>query len=284
MPHGVGHRLTLAEREAVIDGYMEGISSEKLALDFGVSGVAIRKTLQRAGVERRDARECHRTCELDETVFDTLTPESAYWVGMLMSDGYLTEEGLSVNMRLQIGDKAHVEKLQAFLKSTHAVRLNKAATSVGLSVKSPKLYAALQSYGVRPNKSFTAEVAPVLAHNRDFWRGIADGDGSLKNYGGCPRLHLIGSQGTIRQFDEFCAPYLDGYPLKIQICKHSPIWNATMYGNAAMTMMRVLYKSAVVYLDRKKTFADEMAALYKGRTFRVFKKFARLSTSSPAPL
>ena len=272
---GVGKRLSEAERQAVVDLYLGGESSEALAPKFGVSGVAIRKTLHRARVVRRDARECHRTCDLDETVFDAVTPTSAYWVGMLMADGHMGASGKSVNLRLKISDQGHVEKLQRFLKSTHAVRNNKKRTYAALGVKSPRLFVALGAYGVRPNKSLTAEVAPVLAHDRHFWRGLIDGDGCLSDYNRCPGLSLVGSERMIRQFEDFCAPYLDGYPLKTRVCGHSPVWYAGMHGNAAMTMLRVLYSGARVYLDRKKAFADELLSRNKGRVFRTLKKFER---------
>lgn len=280
MTRGVGHRLTLAEQESAVELYAEGASSAKLGSMFGVSGAAILQMLRGRGITPRNARECHRTCELDETVFDSITRESAYWIGVLFADGYMNPSSKALEFRIQARDRAHVEKLQAFLKSTHAVRTNKKGTSVGLSIRSPKLYDVLGGYGVVTRKSLTASVSPVLAHNVDFWRGVIDGDGCLKNYGKCPRVHLIGSEATIQQFATFCAPYLDGYPLKIRICKHSPIWNAMMHGNASMTMMRVLYEDAPVYLDRKKAFADEMAVLYTGRVFRTLKKFVRPSQSS----
>jgi len=287
MPHGVGHRLSLVEQETAVEMYEMGASASAIGRSFDVSSNAVVQLLKRRGIARRNMRECHRTCDLDETVFDTVTPDSAYWIGMLMSDGYMNMAKQAVELRLQARDQAHVEKFRDFMGSTHALQTKKRTASVGIVIRSPRVFDTLWRYGVKPNKSLTAEVVPALAHNRDFWRGMIDGDGCVKNYGACPRMHLIGSEATIRQFEAFCAPYLDGYPLKTRACKHSPrVWNAMMHGNATMTMLRVLYKDAVVYLDRKKAFADEMKTLYAGRTFRTLKKFTRPSAThqnAPAP-
>ncbi len=283
MPHGKGHRLTLVERETAVEMYEMGESATAIGRAFDVSSNAVVQLLKRLGIARRSMRECHQTCSLDETVFDTLTPDSAYWIGMLMSDGYMNTVKHAVELRLQARDRAHIEKFRAFMGSTHAVHTKHKTASVGVVIRSPHLFDTLGRYGVKPNKSLTAEATPELAHSRDFWRGMIDGDGCIKNYKACPRMHLIGSEATIRQFEAFCAPYLDGYPLKTRTCKHSPrVWNAMMHGNAAMTMLRVLYKDAAVYLDRKKAFADEMEALYAGRTFRTLKKFTRPSATPPA--
>lgn len=277
MPQGVGKRLNPAERELIVDLYSEGASSEALAKQFGVSGVAVRKTLARRGVVLRDARECHRTCELNESVFDSITRDSAYWIGMLITDGYIMVKERAIGMALMESDREHVEKFKAFLGSTHSIQQKKKQKAVCLSVKSPRLVAAVAQYGVSPRKSFTAEVCPELAHDRDFWRGVIDGNGSIQHYetGHCPMLSLVGSERIVQQFEAFCAPYLGGYPLKTRICGHSPVWYATMHGNAAMTMLQVLYKNASPVLARKKVEAEALLERYAGHIFRTLKKFTR---------
>ncbi len=63
---------------------------------------------------------------IDETVFDTITQESAYWIGNLMADGniYIGKTG---NPRIALTvaekDREHLIKFGRFLKSTYEILL-----------------------------------------------------------------------------------------------------------------------------------------------------------------
>jgi hypothetical protein len=62
-----------------------------------------------------------------DSIFDTVTEQSAYWMGMLMADGWIFKEKTG-NPRIAITlaekDYAHLVKFSRFLKSTYPILSN----------------------------------------------------------------------------------------------------------------------------------------------------------------
>jgi hypothetical protein len=73
-----------------------------------------------------------------------------------------------------------------------------------ITVCSAELARQLAQFGLTPNRK--AEPVPEeLATSPDFWRGLVDGDGSLKLTPprGIPQLEVVGNPAHIRQLAEF---------------------------------------------------------------------------------
>lgn len=59
-----------------------------------------------------------------DSIFDTITEESAYWMGMLMADGWIFKEktgNLRIAITLAEEDYIHLVKFSRFLKSTYPI-------------------------------------------------------------------------------------------------------------------------------------------------------------------
>lgn len=270
MTRGVGYRLTIDDRAAVKKRYESGESSIVIAERFGVSDVAVRKTLARMGVARRGHRACHVRCTARDNAFDGVDSAAAYWTGWMMSDGYVSDDG-RVELTLQKEDQDAVEKLRRFLGSTHKLQVLK-GRYVRLSLRNPRLRAALIAKGVTARKSHTARVVDNLALDRDFWRGMIEGDGSIANYSNCPRVGLVGSRSAVDQFVIFCRSHTSDYRIEPQAFAHSPrTWFTYVHGRAAMKILHVLYDGAPtsLTLNRKRVIAQKLFAKHGDRVFRV---------------
>ncbi len=271
MTAGVGKRLTRDERARVVHHYQQGLSSAALGRRFGVTDVAIRMTLKRAGIARRGASESHQQYALDETVFDSVTPESAYWAGFLLADGAIcdTEKDSAprIEITLQARDREHVQEFRRFLGAGHPVADRARENSCRLAVRSNRLAQALKNFGVVPRKSLIAEVPEHLAHNVDFWRGVIDGDGDISAPGGCPRLKLVGSLRVTEQFARFCATHVTIE--RVYVAPVHSVFYAQLNGNSALTVMKALYRKGATSLKRKRLQAVDFASKYKGRVFRI---------------
>ena len=58
----------------------------------------------------------HNALKFDNTVFDTIdTEEKAYWLGFMYADGYVQNNGNSVELSLKGSDVEHLEKFRVFL-------------------------------------------------------------------------------------------------------------------------------------------------------------------------
>jgi hypothetical protein len=197
---------------------------------------------------------------VNKTAFDSFTPESSYWLGFLMADGCNT--GLRIDIGLASVDIQHLYKFRMFMNSDAPIR--RVGTSAHISINSIDLCDRLTSIGVTPRKSYTAKVserARSLLNSRDFWRGVIDGDGSIgcwlhngKKNGASVRMDLTGSKSLLEQFRCFvvkACPEYEGntHPSKGVYC--IKLWGAT-----ALKMIRTLYGSTIVSLDRKQLLAD----------------------------
>src|SRR5579864_3198646 len=106
-----------------ITEYQAGASFSQLAARHGVSVSAIWSHLKKAGVPRRPVSSFRRHA-VNQAAFDTITEESAYWIGFLMADGCIPfQQGKSWGfiVSLSLCDRGHLEKLKSFLGSEHPI-------------------------------------------------------------------------------------------------------------------------------------------------------------------
>ena len=176
----------------------------------------IRQRLLKAGVKMYP--KGNRRLSLNKYAFETLTPKSSYWIGMLLADGNLYKskdrESYHISLGLAVKDRKHVEKFKKFMNSDHKISeydfLNKTGNrkrGVNFNFSSKKIYDDLISWYIEPRKSCKEKVHPKLKLNRDFWRGMFDGDGSVGVYLNKGKLRfsmrLWGSNNVINNFKDF---------------------------------------------------------------------------------
>jgi hypothetical protein len=264
--------LSPDELGSVVDAYKAGMPTTGIARSFGVSGTQVINVLKRSGVPLRNASEAKRRHSWDAAAFDTVTPASAYWIGFLMADGCVRDR--CVDLALKDNDRDHVERFKAFLGASHPVRTRLQPKSRGrshelyasrITVTCPRLVAALARHGVVPRKSLTARTSDEMTGNRDFWRGVIDGDGCwywrATKSGIKPAFILAGSEALLGQFAAFVERYLPSAPVHVFPQRLSRAWKATMNGRYACALARLLYAPGDVALPRKYAVARAMSHL-----------------------
>jgi len=262
--HGVQRRKQIQPPEvqaALVRDYQAGMGSLQIAAKHGVNFKAVFAALRRASISARSVGKAIRTCSLNEAAFDIITEEAAYWIGFLMADGCITDRGHStyINLMLASKDAGHVEAFQRFLGSNHKIGLEKArgfAGSTGgskLSVASKRLAAILARYGVVPRKSHTTKVIG-LEHNRDFWRGVVDGDGWVSIQHPKTLRHAkpcVGLTGSLELLTQFCTFVETIAPSHVHPHPMHSIFSVSWLGRSALTVVRSLYTNCTISLPRK---------------------------------
>jgi len=245
------NHFTDDEAKVAAEKYKNGSSSIEIAKLLNRSKFAVLKWLKKSGIKRRTTSEAGRTLPLDETVFDTINEESAYWAGFIMADGCLMqmgEDSFVVQIALAKKDAGHIEKLKLFLKAGHKIITYKGNHQ--FSIHSKRIFMRLGDFGLKPRKSFTAKATDLIKDNRHFWRGVVDGDGSLfitkRKVSG---ISLVGSFDVVNQFSNFLKNELGSF---IPVYKHKMIFSVQSTGKKALQIMKLLYNESNVYLDRKK--------------------------------
>jgi hypothetical protein len=262
--------------------YREGQSTYSLASDTGISPAGIMKCIARQKVAARPLGYRNRRLPLNETVFDEITEESAYWAGFLMGDGCVSigRNGHRLMLSLAQIDREHVEKFRDFLGSKHAivtsirgdVKINKTYNPnvrremATLVIPSKRLCDAVGKFGVVPRKTFYATASHDLEFNRNFWRGMIDSDGCI--YRTRSRIapfnlrpsdvrifFCSASERLVMQFQEFVKKHVQS---KASILKNRNLYRLSLSGNPAISLIKVLYQDCSVALPRKLKLANFM--------------------------
>jgi len=251
--------------DQVVKLYQEGKSQIYIEQNLHLTRKTIREHLKSVGVKYKTKSEQWLirwgNSDLREDAFETITPESAYWLGFLYTDGSISgdeREGYTTELLLQRGDKCHIEKYRDFMRSSSKIEDVKPAGRLAsrLRIGSKRIHDSLKAFGFTNEKSYDAVPHESVQNNRDFWRGCIDGDGGIyckgtKNY----QTHIIfmcGTLDTVCQFICFCETNLQlknrKYPTK---CRGENHYEIAYYGQEAVQIADLLYKDATVYLDRK---------------------------------
>lgn len=259
------HTLTEEQRALVIEALKNPKAVvEKVADAFSVSESTVTRILrayrEKGGIVTLPIGK-QRIYSVDESAFDTLTPEVLYWIGFLFADGCVSPDKYSSVLICILADKDrdHLIKLRSTLKSTHPIRrvdqpraMHGHFLGYGYSVRSKYLCAALTSRGFITKR--TKHPTEELWQAPEFWRGMIDGDGSLgtcKNGNNIyPHISLAGQIPLLEAFQWFLRKNgladLNHYQPDAE---SAPRIGTT--GSTAGDIISALYKNATVSMDRK---------------------------------
>jgi len=105
------------------------------------------------------------------------------------------------------------------------------------------------------------------AFDRDFWRGVVDGDGTVGIWRERGTLRpvvtlAVASRVLVVQFAAFAGAALGGRPPAVCARRNAfrGAWVATVRGVTAARLVRVLYGAGGVSLPRKQITADAIMA------------------------
>ncbi|MDQ6863016.1 MAG: hypothetical protein M3044_04260 [Thermoproteota archaeon] len=203
---------------------------------------------------------------MDETVFDSITEPSAYWIGDLMADGNINT-GKTGNPRISLTiaarDHEHLVKFRKFLNCSNPIliKISKVEGKIWkqytLRFSSKRIAENLIGYGVTAKKSLTAKVIG-LQDNKHFWRGVLDGDGHIKNRDGKDgdRVVVSGSHDLMYQFMTFIENNIPN--ARTRLIADRKIYRLILYSYTARKILCLLYENCVVALDRKLEQARRM--------------------------
>lgn len=183
---------------------------------------------------------------LDETKFETITDESAYWLGFLLADGNVSGNAVTIN--LKTSDTPHLEKFRAFMCGNQTIHVMKDVRMSGYTFGSIKVAKDLAKWGIVPNKSLIAYAHDDLKMNPHFWRGVVDGDGTIYKTG----IGLCGTEAVCQAFLDF-AKTLIPTGVGVVKCKDKNLWHVRIATGSPdrVKLAKDMYDNGVVHLDRK---------------------------------
>lgn len=209
----------------------------------------------------------------DDDFFHVIdTEEKAYWLGILLADGNVSDfnrKSYTIRLLLKDTDVYHVENFCRSLNLNKPVHIDKFGRGQ-VAIHSKRMFLDLASHGIHPNKTGHEEL-PDIPDNlfRHFFRGFFDGDGTIysRKQTNPKRKRALCAIGWICMNRRF----LEGLHAKIyELCDvlmpiHEKItkFGSLVYEtkteaiNNNLKLIHFMYDDATVFLQRKKDRADD---------------------------
>lgn len=161
--------------------YKAGHSLKETAEKFSVNYHTLKQNLIRFGY--RTPKKKLENQRVEEILyFDKIdTPEKAYLLGFLFSDGYIakTAYGVAIGLALQLQDKYILE----YIKQAWNVdnKISEYKNSAKIQVTDSHMYNRLVELGIQEDKSHQDYILPNIDENllNSFILGYFDGDGCI---------------------------------------------------------------------------------------------------------
>lgn len=173
----------------VASQYKNGLLHKDITYQLLVSSNGINRIAKRHGIPRQTYTHRNRKFNRNSNYFDVIdTPNKAYFLGLLSSDGCNFPEHSQITISLSEEDGYLLEKLKEELEYEGPVRKNETAHRKNpkhkvasiLAIEDIHMSKRLEELGVIKNKSLTYKFPDAIPPElmRHFLRGYFDGDGS----------------------------------------------------------------------------------------------------------
>lgn len=245
------------DKAEIVRLYGDGKSAAKISAETKVSMPTIYRVL--ATIPRRDKGWHARTHTINDKYFDNLTPESAYWFGMLCADGSVSKN--RVRLTLKLSDGYHVERFLKAIGSNLIPRIETRKSGhkcVCIMVGCRRMRNALDDLGFTDFKN-GLPLSPHILTDNLFWhwlRGFSDGDGSvaLRKPKRCklarPIWSVVSPHKSIAQWlSNNLSRLLDVPPRSLYFGKS--VYYIRAERRIAMKILRAIYSDVNDKLDRK---------------------------------
>lgn len=204
--------------------------------------------------------------------FDLTIPEHAYLFGLLHADGHHaqgTRNRGKVTLHLQVGDIDMLRKLQAIVPWYSSVttrvgdtNFKKDYESATWSLCSWDARIELEKLGLLPGRKAHRVAPPAGSFSqRDFMRGLFDGDGSVgTTASNLPFVSFVTQSEPMAEFVESYCFGVSGGRRTLKRNKRDNIFNLAWIGSTGFELAANLWQDGDLCLERKMTSAKKAAA------------------------
>lgn len=232
-------------RNEVIQMYLNFKSINFIKNKLGLTQQTINRILKEGNINRISQSKRNNPNLIEDYFSEINTPDKAYWIGWLITDGSLIEKDYSISISLQACDKHILELLQRDLQIENKIKLfNRKYYRFYFSCKS--LYNDLLKYGFKQNKTFDITIPQLNEFlYPSLLRGCFEGDGGLSilNSRGKEELELsfTGNINVVNIFNNLISKFT-GIKLR-NITKNGSIYRVRWSNRQdIITILNLLYK------------------------------------------
>jgi len=251
-------KFTMARELGMVNRYQEGETFREMEQDYGSDrSVLWNIVTNEYHVDSYQTSGYPKRYDLDVNSFEEVNERSAYALGLIASDGHITEK--TGDLQLYSMDKENTENLLDCMKCTKNIkeieageRSNK-SKGYYINLAHEKLIGDITNYIPKRSKDLT-KIPPQIEnsnHLNHYIRGILDGDGSVSKKG------YITFTGTKPHMLDLKRSINEKYGIKanhVRDVMNSPNSYHLSYtaNNTWKELYNVLYDKAKHFLTRKK--------------------------------
>lgn len=184
-------RITTELEKLIIEDYNNSISTMTISRKYGISRSTVQKYLIKNNIKLHKAIS---TLSLNVNFFSTYTPESCYWAGFILADGYVRNKRNSLEICLSKIDDSHLLNFLTTINCDKDIRKyhnNACRITICYNKIKEDLY---KNFDIFNNKSLTCYISNKIPNKMlpHFIRGYFDGDGCFSDN----RIQFIGTYQT----------------------------------------------------------------------------------------
>ena len=255
-------KFTISVEKEIVKEYISGSSMAALGKKYKCDPTTIKNLLRTYKVESRNLSQARRNylkSTINEDSFKEInTPESAYWLGVMYSDGFISKANKYTNyfgIAVKSSDKIWLESFKDFLQYNGKIKTYKTGKSsykpqteyVRLLIGNNNIVSNLEYWGVTEHKTQKINSLPNINFLDDFIRGYIDGDGSLVKR--LPNITICGNKDFLLDI----AKYFD---LNYSLYEDRTIYDLKYNKSESEYLEKRLYKDATCFLPRKREIAQ----------------------------
>ena len=256
-------KKTLSEDELIyaIRLFNERKNLNEIAEHFSVCKEVIKRELINAGIYDPKKLKQKINFNIKHDYFKVIDdPNKAYWLGLLFTDGQVDNyRGKRIRLSLQTRDKDLLMKFKEDLGvSANLYEDKRGAGCLQVEFFSDQIFDDLAKYGIIPQKTYKTKNIPLSLipkqFQRDFLRGMLDGDGSITWYNS-----LV--QNSCIDFCSYQETIIDDFQYAIDSFIHKEnhtkkvylgCWHCRWKGRQqCISILDFLYENAERFIQRK---------------------------------
>lgn len=194
--------------------------------------------------------------------------DSAYWLGFLTGDCWITDSNGSHQVNLELGtiDSDHLEAFRDYIGSDN--KIGERRNTKILQICSKDLVDCVKQFGIIEDKSKVVD--PQLSKmpkefHSDYWRGLFDADGSITINSSTswfqPQIYFRGSRFSCEKFLNYIESQTGHRP---KLTERPGSWVFQASCKTSFEILDSLYSGASSYLDRKYQKYERVRNHYNG--------------------
>lgn len=246
-----------SEEDDIISSYSSNESMCSIGERYNVSNTCIKRLLKELGVFNTEKRTSKYT--LNHNAFENSPPEEIfYWAGFIAADGCISvrsDSSKRIVITLHTQDVDILEKFNIFVGTNKPIYFYKDKPQCSVTICSTKMVESLAKFNITSRKTLMMSVPDIVKgspHERHFWRGVIDGDGTIGFGKYSPFCGIVGTEDICTNFTKFCNSLPD-FKSKMKICsrKGENLFSSTVLSRNSLIIIEELYRDCTIYMDRK---------------------------------